>query len=157
MPEIVLPAHGWRPRPHQMRLWSYLQKGGTRAMAIWHRRAGKDEVLLNHTAVSAFQRPGNYWHCLPIYKQARKAIWTAVDAHTGVRRIDRAFPRETRDVTNESEMFIRFKNGSTWHVQMPPSTPHAAMRCRKGPSSQNFLTSRTSSLTKMPVRQKTVE
>ena len=114
MPEIVLPAHGWRPRPHQMRLWSYLQKGGTRAMAIWHRRAGKDEVLLNHTAVSAFQRPGNYWHCLPIYKQARKAIWTAVDAHTGVRRIDRAFPRETRDVTNESEMFIRFKNGSTW-------------------------------------------
>ncbi len=37
MPEIILP-NGWRPRPYQMRLWSYLEKGGKRAVEIAHRR-----------------------------------------------------------------------------------------------------------------------
>jgi phage terminase large subunit len=53
---------------------------------------------------------------LPEYEQARKAIWTAVNPHTGKRRIDEAFPVEIRDSTNEQAMFIRFKNGSTWQV-----------------------------------------
>jgi phage terminase large subunit len=53
---------------------------------------------------------------LPEYEQARKAIWTAVNPHTGLRRIDEAFPREIRDSTNEQGMFIRFRNGSTWQV-----------------------------------------
>lgn len=53
---------------------------------------------------------------LPEYAQARKAIWTAVNPHSGRRRIDEAFPHEIRENTNEQEMFIRFKNGSTWQV-----------------------------------------
>lgn len=53
---------------------------------------------------------------LPEYAQARKAIWDAINPHTGIRRIDEAFPREIRDSTNEQQMFIRFKNGSTWQV-----------------------------------------
>lgn len=53
---------------------------------------------------------------LPEYEQARKAIWTAVNPHTGIRRIDEAFPVEARASTNEQGMFIRFKNGSTWQV-----------------------------------------
>jgi len=114
--KVALPYNDWRPRPHQMGLWAHLQGGGARAIAIWHRRAGKDEVCLHHTAVSAFQRVGNYWHCLPIYKQGRKAIWTAVNAHTGKRRIDEAFPKALRETTNDAEMFIRFRNGSTWQV-----------------------------------------
>lgn len=56
------------------------------------------------------------WHCLPLFAQARKTIWTAVNPHTGIRRIDEAFPLELRASTNEQEMFIRFKNGSTWQV-----------------------------------------
>jgi hypothetical protein len=51
---------------------------------------------------------------LPQHNQVRKAIWTAVNSHTGQRRIDEAFPKELRESTNESEMFIKFKNGSTW-------------------------------------------
>jgi hypothetical protein len=39
-----------------------------------------------------------------------------VNPHTGRRRIDEAFPHELRANTNESEMFIRLKNGSTWQV-----------------------------------------
>ena len=57
-----------------------------------------------------------YWHCLPLFAQARKAIWTAVNPHTGTRRIDEAFPVELRESTNDQEMFIRFLNGSTWQV-----------------------------------------
>lgn len=53
---------------------------------------------------------------LPEYAQARKAIWNAVNPHTGVRRIDEAFPREIRATTDEQQMFIRFLNGSTWQV-----------------------------------------
>lgn len=113
MPQISLP-NGWKPRPYQMPMWSYLENGGKRAIGAWHRRAGKDDVLLNWTAVAAFERPASYWHCLPEYSQARKAIWTAVDPITGVRRIDMAFPQELRANTNDQEMFIRFKNGSTW-------------------------------------------
>ena len=55
-------------------------------------------------------------HMLPAFSQGRKAIWTAVNPHTGKRRIDEAFPHELRVSTNKSEMFIRFKNGSTWQV-----------------------------------------
>ena len=53
---------------------------------------------------------------LPQANQARKAIWTAVDSHTGHKRIDWAFPPELRESTNDQEMLIRFKNGSTWQV-----------------------------------------
>jgi hypothetical protein len=85
-------------------------------MAVWHRRAGKDEVCLHHAAVSAMTRPGNYWHCLPEYLMGRKAIWSAVNAHTGKRRIDEAFPPEIRENISDNEMFIRFINGSTWQI-----------------------------------------
>ena len=54
--DITVPHNGWTPRPHQMPLWRYLQEGGKRAIAIWHRRAGKDEVCLHHAAVSAVTR-----------------------------------------------------------------------------------------------------
>lgn len=115
MPTIELP-NGWAPRSYQRPFWDYLEKGGKRAIGIWHRRAGKDDVMLHRAAVAAFERPATYWHCLPEYSQARKAIWTAVNSHTGKRRIDEAFPHELRDSTNDNEMFIRFKSGSTWQV-----------------------------------------
>ena len=90
--------------------------GGKRAIEIAHRRWGKDEIALDVTFQALIERPATYWTCLPEFAQARKAIWTAVNPHTGLRRIDEAFPQELREVTNESEMFIRFYNGSTWQV-----------------------------------------
>lgn len=71
---------------------------------------------MHWTACAAHQRVADYWHCLPEYAQARKAIWTAVNPHTGRRRIDEAFPHELRAQTWEHEMAIRFKNGSMWRV-----------------------------------------
>jgi phage terminase large subunit len=112
---ITLP-HNWTPRPYQQKLWRYLEGGGKRAIEIAHRRWGKDDIALHWAAVAAMQRPASYWHMLPNYSQARKAIWTAVNPHTGKRRIDEAFPQQIRAATLENEMFIRFKNGSTWQV-----------------------------------------
>lgn len=113
--DIVLP-YQWSPRPYQRPLWDYLNEGGKRAVACWHRRAGKDDVCLHHTACAAHETVATYWHMLPEYAQARKAIWDAVNKHSGKRRIDEAFPLELRDSTNDQEMKIKFKNGSTWQV-----------------------------------------
>jgi phage terminase large subunit len=99
-----------------MGLWCYLERGGRRAIEIAHRRWGKDEICLHWAAVSAMQRPATYWHMLPEAAQARKAIWEAVNPHTGKRRIDEAFPHEIRESTREHEMMIRFINGATWQV-----------------------------------------
>jgi hypothetical protein len=115
MPAIRLP-NGWDPRWYQRPLWDYLEKGGKRAIEIAHRRWGKDDVVLHRTAIAAMERVAGYWHCLPEYEQARKAIWNAVNPHTGKRRIDEAFPAEIRDTKDEQQMLIKFKNGSTWQV-----------------------------------------
>lgn len=112
---IRLP-NNWEPRWYQRPLWDYLERGGKRAIAAWHRRAGKDDVLLHRTAVAMFERPASYWHCLPEFEQARKAIWTAVNPHTGKRRIDEAFPPEIRESKDEQSMFLRLKNGATWQL-----------------------------------------
>jgi phage terminase large subunit len=113
--QVTLP-NKWHPRPDQMPLWSYLERGGRRADVVAHRRWGKDDVSLHNTACQAHKRVGVYWHMLPEAAQARKAIWDAVNPRTGMRRIDEAFPRELRETTKEQDMFIRFKNGSTWQV-----------------------------------------
>lgn len=108
--------NNWEPRPRQLALARYLQKGGKRAVACWHRRFGKDDVALHMTAYQAMQRVGTYWHMLPEASQARKAIWNGMNPHSGKRRIDEAFPKEIRKRTNDQEMFIEFINGSTWQV-----------------------------------------
>ena len=113
--KIRLP-NNWQPRDYQLPAWKYLQNGGKHAELIWHRRAGKDELCLHRAACAAFERPAGYWHMLPEYSQARKAIWDGVNPHTGKKRIDEAFPKELRSRTNTQEMKIQFLNGSTWQV-----------------------------------------
>jgi hypothetical protein len=106
----------WQPRPHQVDLWESLLAGRRRADIVAHRRWGKDEVALHWAALSASNRPGSYWHLLPEASQGRKAIWDAVNPHTGKRRIDEAFPREVRFKRFNAEMKLELANGSTWQV-----------------------------------------
>ena len=103
----------WYQRPFHEYL---INTPAARAIEIAHRRWGKDEISLNVTCELAHRRPGSYWHCLPEYEQARKALWTAVNPHTGKRRIDEAFPPEIRESKDEQQMFIRLKCGSTWQL-----------------------------------------
>jgi phage terminase large subunit len=125
MASITIPAHGWRPRKYQMPAWLAWEKGIKRSSLVWHRRAGKDELSLHQACVAMHPDPSNplpnmkianYWHCLPEYTQARKAIWTAINPHTGKLRIDEAFPHELRENTRNDDMSITMKSGASWRV-----------------------------------------
>lgn len=103
----------WYQRPFHEYL---VTTPAARAIEIAHRRWGKDEIVLAATCQLAHQRIASYWHCLPEYEQGRKALWDAVNAHTGKRRIDEAFPPEARESKDEQKMFIKLKCGSTWQI-----------------------------------------
>ncbi|HIG58834.1 MAG TPA: hypothetical protein EYQ21_05515 [Flavobacteriales bacterium] len=111
--ELQIPLN-WSPRPYQHNLWDYLQKGGKRAVAVWHRRAGKDNTSLNWTVTAAIQRPGLYWHLLPTYQQGRKIVWD------GMTKDGRTFldywPRQLIKGVNNTEMKIELQNNSMWQV-----------------------------------------
>ena len=115
MTELRLP-NNWNPREDQMPLWLYLEGGGKRAAMVAHRRWGKDDVGLHYTATVLMHRIGTYWHMLPQYGQGRKAIWNAINPKTGKKRIDEAFPEQMRSRINQQEMYIEFRNGSTWQI-----------------------------------------
>lgn len=51
-----------------------------------------------------------------MYEQARKAIWEAINPHSGQRRIDEAFPKDLRKRTDNGSMTIEFKCGSIWKL-----------------------------------------
>ncbi len=123
MNKITLPWDGWRPRDYQIPAWNYFRAGGRRACLVFHRRAGKDEIILHNFAVSAFERVGNYWHLLPTHVQARRAMWQGVNPKTGRRRIFDAFgpyaPGRGGPLIksiNDQEMMVEFVNGSTYQV-----------------------------------------
>ena len=106
----------WEPRPYQHELWEALCKGKLRADVAAHRRWGKDEVALHWAAWAVQDRAGGYWHLLPQAAQGRKAIWDAVNPHTGLRRIEEAFGAHLSPTFHDSEMKVTFGNGSTWQV-----------------------------------------
>ncbi|RWO34745.1 MAG: hypothetical protein EOS10_00125 [Mesorhizobium sp.] len=85
-------------------------------MAVWHRRAGKDEIVMNAMRELAWKQPGTYWHCFPEQKQARKAIWNGVNGHTGKRRILEAFPPQLIKRMQDDDMFIELNNGATYQL-----------------------------------------
>jgi phage terminase large subunit len=87
-----------------------------RLIAIWHRRAGKDEIVLKAMRELAWNDPGTYWHCFPEQKQARKAIWNGVNGHTGQRRIFEAFPQGIIRRMQDNDMFLELTNGATFQL-----------------------------------------
>lgn len=93
-----------------------IERTHNRLIAVWHRRAGKDEIVLNAMATLADTEIGTYWHCFPEYKQARKAIWNGINAHTGQRRIFDHFPPATIKRMQDDDMFIELHSGSTFQL-----------------------------------------
>ncbi|MDZ4372310.1 MAG: hypothetical protein U1C74_12905 [Phenylobacterium sp.] len=113
--EMGLPQ-GWMPRPHQEPLWQALLGGAKRADVVAHRRWGKDEVALHWGAWRCHARVGSYWHLFPDGAQGRRALWDAVNPHTGRRRIHEAFPEVMGPEFIDSEMKVRLRNGSIWQI-----------------------------------------
>jgi hypothetical protein len=93
----------------------YYDHGGRNGVWVWPRRAGKDFVALHQTNKMAHQRKGMYWHCLPTYSQARKAVWNNF-TDEGTRTLRAIFPKEIvkhpDDFRPQAEMLIELKCGS---------------------------------------------
>jgi len=107
--------HNWNPFAHQIPLWNYLYNGGKRAVAVWHRRGGKDSTSLNYTASIAIEKVGTYYHMLPTQKQARKVIWDGIDRN-GRRMLEQSFPKEIVKSKRSQEMQVELVNGSIWQL-----------------------------------------
>src|SRR5713226_3983452 len=75
---IQLP-HNYSPRKYQLRSLCALDRGATRAVLVWHRRAGKDKTCINYAARKTQERVGTYFYAYPEYKQGKKAIWEGRD------------------------------------------------------------------------------
>lgn len=112
--QIEMPNE-WDAMAHQVPLWNFLEGGGKRAVAVWHRRAGKDSTSMNYTITEALETPGVYWHMLPTQKQARKVVWDGID-RAGRRMIDQCCPKSLRSATRSQEMQIELKSGSIWQL-----------------------------------------
>lgn len=83
-----------------------MEKGGKRAVIVWHRRAGKDLFGINWTVRAMVQRPGLYWHLLPTYRQGRKVIWNGFTGE-GRRFVD-FFPPQLIKRRRDDEMLTEF-------------------------------------------------
>lgn len=111
--EAKLP-YNWWPRDYQMPLLRYLEDGGKRAVAVWHRRSGKDLTAINFVGVESQRRVGVYYHLLPTYNQGTKVIWDGKD-NAGRAFLDYFHPATVSD-TFKSELQVKFKNGSIYQV-----------------------------------------
>jgi phage terminase large subunit len=85
-----------------------------RAVAVWHRRAGKDLMAINIISTKVPERVGMYWHMLPTYKQGRGIVW---NGHTrdGRAFLDHFHP-DLVTSKNSTEMRITFTNGAHYQV-----------------------------------------
>jgi hypothetical protein len=65
------------------------------------------------------RRIGTYWHCLPEYEQARKALWDGVvrsGPYAGRTRVQAVFPPEAGFKHDQQKMFVRCPWGSSWQL-----------------------------------------
>src|SRR5262245_25229547 len=114
MPEITIP-NGFTPRPYQARAMAAFDAGLDRGVYVWARRSGKDVTFMHQIAKAAHRRVGTYFHMLPSYAQAKKAIWDALDDQ-GRRIIDHVFPPILRRSQIEDEMQIKLRCGSVYQL-----------------------------------------
>ncbi len=113
MADIRLPYH-YQPRPYQLPLLRALDGGKRRAIACWHRRAGKDITLLNFAIKSAFERVGTYFHFFPTYNQGRKVLWDGRerDGFPFMSHI----PAELVQGSNSQQMQVKLINDSIYQI-----------------------------------------
>ena len=110
---IQLP-HKFEPRFYQLPLILALERGIKRAVAVWHRRAGKDKVFTSIMCQRCAQRVGIHYYYLPTATMARKIIWDGIDG-TGFKFLDH-FPNDFIVHVNNQEMKITFANGSIFQM-----------------------------------------
>lgn len=113
MPRIILP-HNFTPRPYQLPILRALDGGVKRAVAVWHRRSGKEKTFVNYTAAASADRIGAYYYFFPTFAQGRKALWDGRD-RDGFPFMGH-FPPHYVKSKNETEMKLSFVNGSSFQI-----------------------------------------
>lgn len=111
--ELTLP-HNFEPRDYQLPLLKALDSGYKRAVAVWHRRAGKDKTVINYISKQMYKRVGAYYYFFPTYQQGRKVLWNGLDG-SGYKFTDH-IPKELRVRTNDQQMLIETDNGSIFQI-----------------------------------------
>lgn len=86
-----------------------------RVVWVIHRRGGKDKTMFNAVVCKAAQTKANYAYYFPTAALGYKALWSNIDARTGMKVIEHA-PKELVSKINESRMEITLVNGSTIRV-----------------------------------------
>src|SRR3990167_5605175 len=119
MKELTLPFN-YEPREYQLPFWkAFDERKKKRFILLWHRLAGKDRTSLNLVAREMQKNVGTYYYFFPTYSQGRKAIWEgmskAEEGNPPFRYI-KHFPDELVDSVHDTEMRIRYKNGSLFQI-----------------------------------------
>lgn len=112
--QINLP-YKFEPRWYQLPILEAFDKGIRRILQLWHRRSGKDKLDLNIVIREMAEIVGMYYYFYPTYAQGKKALWDGI-GKDGLRYIEH-FPKElVEGKPNDTEMKVRFKNGSLFQV-----------------------------------------
>jgi phage terminase large subunit len=114
MGQVVLP-YKFVPRHYQIPILRAMDMGFKRAVQVWHRRSGKEKTdLAGIMAKKMLDRVGSYYYVFPEFAQGRKVVWDGADKD-GFRFIDH-FPKELVAEKNDTEMKLRYKNGSLFQI-----------------------------------------
>lgn len=113
MTTIRLP-YQFEPRPYQVPILRAMDGGARRAVAVWHRRAGKEKTFLNYMAKKTIERVGAYWYIFPTYSQGKKAIWNGRDK-AGFPFMGH-FPDEYVVARDATDMTLQLASGSMFQI-----------------------------------------
>ena len=129
--QLHIPPIGWAPRVHQTAIWADMLAEVRNILVVGHRRIGKSELMLNDVGRRAAMTPANYFYMFPEQEHARRAMMKSVNKHTGMRRIDEAFPVGFRvGEVKEQEMVVevRSRGGKRSVIQFLGSDNYDAVR-----------------------------
>jgi len=117
------------PRPYQYPVWEAFEKGRMQMnvddtsvegfkryfLLLHHRRSGKDKTCLNIMIKEMARKVGVYYYVFPEFAQGKRAIWEGI-GKDGFKYINH-FPEGYMDgKPNETELKIKFKNGSIFQI-----------------------------------------
>jgi|ERR1700761_1037819 len=113
--EVQVALDKFSLRWYQEEIWDTIEeRKSKRVLYIASRRAGKDILFWNLAIRQCIKRVCLVFYVLPTYSQGRKAVFDAI-AIDGTKFLD-FLPSMLVESINQSEMKIRFKNGSILQI-----------------------------------------
>jgi len=114
MENVITIPYMFEPRVYQKELMAALDSGYKRAIAVYHRRAGKDKTMFNIIVKKALQRVGVYYYFFPEFAQGRRVIWDGIDG-SGFKFLDH-IPPQLIQSKNSTDMKVVLTNGSVIQI-----------------------------------------